>query len=319
MTSTSNLRKAAILVSRLPEVDAQQLVRRLDMQQARQLSHHLAGLGRVQPDEQQAVVDELTGACGVAARESSPADRALHVRPEADSPASRPPRTAGERPLARLRRLPPPSLQQLLGGEHPQLVALVAAHLPAHLAAAVLAGLPADRQADVIRRMSVLGPVGVQVLRDLDHALAVQLLPSGPALGSNPGGPAGAARLLAAADPQTRQRILDQLADGDPHLVAQLHSAGTPFEHLAALSDREFRVLLRHVDRGVWAAALKDGPAELLRKVLANLPPRAGELLHEHGTLLGALRPEAVRAARQQVVEMLQRLRAAGLLSPAAA
>src|SRR3546814_12464295 len=66
------------------------------------------------------------------------------------------------------------TIAALVENEHPQIAALVLAHLDAAIAADVLQLLPADMQSDVIYRVATLGEVTSEALDELERILAEQ-------------------------------------------------------------------------------------------------------------------------------------------------
>src|SRR3546814_18444471 len=66
------------------------------------------------------------------------------------------------------------TIAALVENEHPQIAALVLAHLDAAIAADVLQLLPADMQSDVIYRVATLGEVTSEALDELERIFTEQ-------------------------------------------------------------------------------------------------------------------------------------------------
>ena len=56
-------------------------------------------------------------------------------------------------------------------GEHPQTIALIMTHLPPDKAAALLANLPQDIQAEVTKRIALMGRTNPEILKEIEKVL----------------------------------------------------------------------------------------------------------------------------------------------------
>src|SRR5215212_9613242 len=151
----TGVRKAALLLVQLGRERSGKVLAQLEDAEIEELSAEIMRLGAIEPTEsdevlaefhQMAQVQKHTGAGGVDfAREmlnaSLGADRAKDVLSRV---------SAGVLgvPFSFLYRADPRQLLSFLADEHPQIIALVLAHLPAAKASQILGGLNADLQAD---------------------------------------------------------------------------------------------------------------------------------------------------------------------------
>src|SRR3546814_12913471 len=76
---------------------------------------------------------------------------------------------ARSRAFNALRWMDAKTIAALVENEHPQIAALVLAHLDAAIAADVLQLLPADMQSDVIYRVATLGEVTYEALDEMEE------------------------------------------------------------------------------------------------------------------------------------------------------
>src|SRR5207253_643727 len=89
-----------------------------------------------------------------------------------ERPADKAAQPGGEFLAASLDPVAPAALAQVLGREHPQVIALVLANLRARKAAEVLAALPEDLQPEIAERIADLQSVPEDLLADVGDVLA---------------------------------------------------------------------------------------------------------------------------------------------------
>jgi flagellar motor switch protein FliG len=156
----SQVRKAAILIDSLSCDDALALLARLDGTQVTAVASALVRAGSISTDEQRAVFLEFV------ARRSAP------YKPVTSN------KSASAVPFDFLHALAGDELLSLLIEEHPQTIALVAAHLPRAVAVTLLTALPAGLQSVVIRAIAGLRSVESQILDDVAEMLCAKLAQS---------------------------------------------------------------------------------------------------------------------------------------------
>jgi flagellar motor switch protein FliG len=74
------------------------------------------------------------------------------------------------------------------------------------------------------------------------------------------------------------------------------------------------QIVLKNVETSQWATALKGASAELKEKVFKNMSSRAGDLLKEEISYLGAVKLSVVEQKQQEIVDIVRRLEDAGEL-----
>ncbi len=156
MASSTNLRKAAILLASLPPDDAEKLLARFDSPQVHALTGELIRLGAVEHSEERAICREFAAAVSPSPREhwsSAP-------------------------PFGFLRHFDRPALIKLLTHEHPQTVALIVSYLPRSAAMEFIAQLPSEQQVDLIHRIATLGHVDRQIVSEVETGLQSRLIKS---------------------------------------------------------------------------------------------------------------------------------------------
>lgn len=175
------MRKAAILVSALDHRLADALLDRMPAADAARVRNAVLDLDEVSEDEQQVVLAEFlraggpraSGEAGVELDESLARKLAAPERPPTCRTAA-----AAATPSAWFRSLhlvPAESIARHLKPEHPQIIAVVLAHLPAQRSAEVVKLLPDRLQADVLRRVADLDAADPQVLHELECELERRL------------------------------------------------------------------------------------------------------------------------------------------------
>ncbi len=195
----SDLRKAAVVLLSLSRQRTAELLGRLGPARSAMVGEEMARLGRLDRDEQAAVVREFTTA-GTA-------------RPKA-SDSERP------QPFHFLHDTKPKTLSDLLAEERPQSIALVLSHLPVDLAAETLDALPTERQTSVVRRIATMDRPSPEVIRDVETAIQRRLSD-----GTRPragGGIANVVKMLGAMRPAGERRLLGELAQVDPGLLREI-------------------------------------------------------------------------------------------------
>lgn len=315
------LRKSAILLMSLPTKEAGEILSRLPAKQIEAISLCIANLEMVGGDEQEEVIADFFASKASALDASSGGfDRAKELIRQALG------KDAGEMigqlqqsiestPFSFVKKLDPQTLINFIHEEHAQTIALLLSHLPANYGAEIIAGLPIEKQIEVIRRVSVIGQTNSDAVAELEAGLEARLSAMVNHQQSNVGGVATVAGILNVSERSIERSIMDSLGVEDPQLTDEIRRLMFVFEDIAKLTDRDIQALLKNVDAGQWAMALKGSSEALQEKVLRNMSTRAAENLREEMSFLGSVRVSEVEIVQQKIVDIVRHLEEMGELT----
>jgi len=123
-----------------------------------------------------------------------------------------------------LNRVDPNDLSNLIQWEHPQIIALVLAHMEADKASAVLQNILHDIQSDVFRRIATMDNVKLEIASEIERILENKLieLSADKKNYSEVGGVESAAEILNQADQYAKKSIIDELEKVFPELAEEI-------------------------------------------------------------------------------------------------
>lgn len=319
--ASQDVRKAAILIMSLPDQQAAQLLSRLETKQVEAISIEIAKMGSVSGEEQEQVIREFANANpNVLTGRSGGLEVARHLVEQAlgknaSSTLENVRRSIEALPFGFLQKIDSQNLLTFITDEHPQTIALILCHLPPAKAADIIAGLPADQQRSVVRRIATMGQTSPEIISAVEQGLERRMASVMSQQFENAGGVGAVAEILNVIDRATERNLLESLAQEDPELVDEIRRLMFVFEDISKLADRDVQTLLKNVESSQWAMALKGASEELKQKILGNMSKRAAALLKEEMEYLGPVRLADVERAQQQIVDIVRRLEDAGEVS----
>ncbi len=320
LTTNPGVRKAAIVLLSLGKQTATVVLGYLPESDVEVVSTEIARLEQVSPAETEAALTEFHEL--LTARTNGPAG-GIRVAQQLVHDSLGPDRGAGiierlnaaavEMPFQFLHRADPNQLRSFLADEHPQVIALVLAHMLPEKASTLLGGLSSDQQAEVAHRIAVMDRTSPEVIRAVEVTLKRKLSAMlQPAEMLRVGGVDSLVDIINRSDRATERQIVEGLAELDPSLADEVRGRMFLFEDIVELDNRSVQQVLRQVEATDLAVALKGVPDVVREKVTSNLSERAAANLLEEVELLGAVRLTQVEEARQKVVSTIRQLEEQG-------
>ncbi len=222
-----------------------------------------------------------------------------------------------DHPLAFMNRIEPSQIVGFMSGEHPQILALVLAHINRDQAARILERLDDDLRTEVARRVAKISPLPPEVIRrlagDLEYRLSAFVRAGGSS--TEVEGLATIVGILTSADQATEKQILADLETSDPDVAEQIRNEMFVFADVVNLDDLTLQTVLRTVVTKNVALALKGKSDEVVAKFLRNVSERAAEELLEDINSLGPQRLSVVEAAEAAIVKAVRALADAGTIT----
>lgn len=312
---------AAILLMLLGDEEAADILGQLDPDEVQHVGSAMFDVANVSEQDVEAVFWQFarrakvrtTIGFGAAPRIKAVMQHALGVdRAETVLARITPPTRSSA--LDALRWMDARTIVALIEHEHPQIAALVLAHLDAPIAADVLQLLPADMQADVIYRVATLDAVPAEALADLEQVLLHEMARIATAPAATRGGASEAAKIMNNIRPGNDQRIIRSLGKIDRMLAQKIEDEMFVFDDLAALDDKNLGMLLRNIESDILVVALKGADAGLRDKMLASMSSRAADALRDEMAERGPMRLAEVIDAQKDVLTTARRLADAGTI-----
>ena len=318
--STLGVRKAAITLIQLGSEKAATVLSHLSDSEVEAISAEIARLDSIGEDEIDDVMSELremvTARVNIAQGGLAFAQNLLEqsLGPErAAQIMERLQAAAVQMPFQFLHRADPAQLRSFIADEHPQVIALVLAHMTADKASMLLAGLPPEQQAQVAHRIAVMDRTSPEIVRTVEASLERKLSSVlQPAEMSRVGGVDPLVNIINRSDRLTERAIVEGLETLDAELADEVRSRMFMFEDIVTLEDRSVQLVVRQVDTGELALALKGVTEAVRNKVTSNLSERAAQALLEEVELLGAVRLTQVEEAQQSVIRTIRQLEEQG-------
>lgn len=125
------------------------------------------------------------------------------------------------RPFDYLNHIDSYDLSNLIYWEHPQVIALVLAHLKADKASDVLDNLPHNIQSNVLLRIATMGPVRLEITSEIERILKNKLS-SEEENYSSAGGVESAVKILNSLDLYAKKSIIDGIEKEAPELAQEI-------------------------------------------------------------------------------------------------
>jgi flagellar motor switch protein FliG len=319
----SGAQRAAILLLTLGEQDAAEVLKHLGARDVQSVGTAMAALAGVSRDQVEKVLDKLDDDMGrqtslgvgtedyirkvlVSALGESKAggliDRILLGR--------------SGKGLESLKWMEGRAIAELIAQEHPQIIALVLAHLEPDQAAEVIGFLPLRVRSDAVMRIATLDGVQPHALNELDEVMERQFSGNTRKLkSSSVGGLKAAADILNAMDSNRETELMTAIRSQDEVLGGNIEELMFVFEDLVELDDRGMQVLLREVPSATLITALKGADAAIREKIFANMSTRAADMLRDDLEVKGPVRLSEVDAAQKEVLAAARRLADSGQLS----
>ncbi|HWU76130.1 MAG TPA: flagellar motor switch protein FliG [Rhodanobacter sp.] len=208
------------------------------------------------------------------------------------------------------------SIAEMVNQEHPQIIALVLAHLEPDQAAEVLGYLPPRVRSDAIMRIATLDGVQPHALNELDEIMERQVSGGTKKLKSaNVGGLKAAADILNAMETSREVELMTAIRGQDEALSGRIEDLMFVFEDLAELDDRSMQALLREVPSASLTTALKGAEPAIREKIFANMSKRAADMLRDDLEVKGPVRLSEVDAAQKEMLAAARKLADAGQIN----
>lgn len=306
---------AAVLLMLFEEDEAAQILSRLEPDEVRQLGYAMYDVADVEVDEVNAALDQFVakarGRTTIGYGATQHIRGAMHkaLGPDrADTLLARITPPTRSTKLSMLKWMEPSEIASIIELEHPQIMAIVLAHLDPTVAATTLQMLPTEMQDDVVYRVATLGPVSVEALDELEQ-LFNSTSGQGRAHSSTTkrGGTTEAAAIMNNIR-QDQQRIIKAITKRDRNVAQSIEDEMFVFENLLELSDKDLGTLMRAVDNAILVIALK-GASDLLRgKILACMSQRAAQSIQDEMEERGPMRLAEVMEAQKAIIAEARRM-----------
>ena len=313
------LTKAAVLLLAVGPEKAGAVLAKMPSESVEEVMRELASLGRAPPELIASVVEEFYGLTIASqhAREGN-VDYARAVLSKSLDPkdaermVQQIQTQVQKTPFSFLQRAESENLLTFIQDEHPQTIALILCHLPHHKAAEILAGLPLQKQMEVVKRIANMEQTNPEVIKEVERGLESRLANMLMQSMEKAGGVETVAEVLNLADRATEKAIIEGLEAEDPDLVEQIRRLMFVFEDILLVNDKGIQAVLKEVDNDELALALKTASPELQEKIFSNMSQRAAALIKEDMEFMGPVRVSDVEAAQQRIVDVVRRLEEAG-------
>ncbi|MDH5831380.1 flagellar motor switch protein FliG [Luteimonas sp. M1R5S18] len=313
--SLTGVQRAAIVLLSLGEQQAAEVLKHMGAKEVQKLGLAMTSVGGVSREAVAKVFDEfvdvlaqpsglgsgadeyvravLTQALGED-RASSLIDRILHGR-----------NTSG---LDTLKWMEPRAIAELVRNEHPQIIAIVMAHLDGDQAAEVLKCLAERVRVDVLLRLATLDGIPPHALNELNEVMARQFSGSQNIKSSSVGGVKVAANILNFMDSGQDEVLLGAIGEVDSELGTRIRDLMFVFDNLAEIDDRAMQAVLREISSEQLALALRGADARVREKITGNMSQRAAEILIEDMEARGPVRLAEVEAAQKEILAVVRRM-----------
>jgi flagellar motor switch protein FliG len=200
------------------------------------------------------------------------------------------------------------TVAELVGEEHPQIIATILVHLDRDHAAQVLQKFNERLRNDVMLRIATLDSIQPAALRELNDVLS-RLLAGGGNFKKEPmGGARTAAEILNFLPGNQEGPVVESVKEFDAELAQNIVDQMFVWENVLALEDRAIQTLLREVQSESLIVALKGSSQELRDKIFRNMSQRAAEMLKEDLEAKGAVRVSEVEAQQKEILKVVRRL-----------
>jgi flagellar motor switch protein FliG len=319
----SGAQRAAILLLTLGEQDAAEVLKHLSARDVQAVGSAMAALSGVSREQVEGVLqrlDEDMGrqtSLGVGTEEYI---RKILVNALGESKAGglidRILLGRSSKGLESLKWMESRAIAEMINQEHPQIIALVLAHLDADQAAEVISYLPPRVRSDALMRIATLDGVQPHALSELDEIMERQFSGNTKKLKSaSVGGLKAAADILNAMETSRETELIAAIRSQDEALSGRLEDLMFVFEDLVGLDDRSMQTLLREVPSGTLVIALKGAEPAIREKIFANMSKRAAEMMRDDLEVKGPVRLSDVDAAQKEVLVAARRLADAGQIN----
>lgn len=312
---------AAVLLMLFDEDEAAQILSRLEPDEVRQLGYAMYDVADVAVDEVNQALDHFVRKAKSRTTVGYGATR--HIRgamqkalgPErADTILARITPPTRSTKLEMLKWMEGKEIFKLIEHEHPQIIAIVLAHLEPSRAADVLQLFATDAQEELVYRVATLGPVTAEALDELEEALLRQQNFHSTGSAQQRGGTSEAAAIMNNVRKDNEQRIIRSLGKRDKQLAQAIEDEMFIFDNLIELDEKNLGTLLRTVDNELLVVALKGANEALKRKIFGCMSSRAAQAIQDDLEERGPIRLAEVVDAQKQIITMARRMADAGTI-----
>lgn len=311
----TGLQKAAILLIALGPERSAAIFKHLKEEEIEELTLEIANTRSITPQLKEEVVSEFYQVClaqqyiaegGInyakeLLEKSFGAERAMDV-------ISRLTASLQVKPFEFVRKTDAAQLLNFIQDEHPQTIALILSYLSPAQSALIISALPPDRQSDVAKRIAVMDRTSPEVIKEVEKVLESKLASLVNQDYTIIGGVDAVVEILNTVDRGTEKHIMETLEIEEPELADEIRKKMFVFEDILLLDDRAIQRVLRDVDNGDLAIALKGSNEEVQNAIFNNLSKRLAVMIKEDMEFMGPVRMKDVEEAQQKIVNIIRKL-----------
>ncbi|MDD2913815.1 MAG: flagellar motor switch protein FliG [Gallionella sp.] len=207
-----------------------------------------------------------------------------------------------------LKWMDPGAVAEMIGNEHPQIIATILVHLEPDQAAEILKMFSERTRNDALLRISTLDGVQPVALRELNDVLGKLMAGGGTGKKSLQGGVSTAAEILNYMGGTLESEMMENVRSYDPELAQKIEDKMFVFENLLDIDDRGIQLILREVQSESLIVALKAASEELREKIFKNMSKRASEMMREDLEAKGPVKLSEVEANQKEILKIVRRL-----------
>ncbi len=306
----------------LGEQDAANLLKQLDAKDVQRLGMAMAELKEVSRDQMSSVLETFIGIVDaksdIAPTSQDYVRRVLTQavgKQKADLLLDRISTGQTGQGIEALKWMEAKAVAQIIGGEHPQIAAIVLSHLEPEQSASILPLLSDEMRTDVLMRIAALNEVAQSALTELDQLVEKQANVAPPSTLRRIGGARTVANILNSMEKEKSGEELGKIEKADGEMHQQIKDLLFIFDNLLDVDDRGIQALLREVGSETLAVALRGAEPEVQEKIMRNMSKRAAEILKDDMEARGPIKLTEVEAAQKEIIVIAQRLAEEGTIS----
>ena len=315
----NGIQKAAILMIALGPEKASKLFKHLKEEEIESLTLEIANTKSISQQIKDDVLDEFYELClaqqyiaeGGIGYAKELLDSALGAE-RASEVIGRLTASLQVRPFEFIRKTDAAQLLNFIQDEHPQTIALILSYLPSSQAAQVIGALPPEKQADVAKRIAMMDRTSPDVIQEVENVLEKKLSSLVNQDYTIAGGIDAVVEILNSVDRATEKHILETLEIEEPELTDEIRKKMFVFEDILLLDDKSIQRVLREVDNGELAVAMKAANEQVQDAIFRNLSKRLAVMIKEDMDYMGPVRMKDVEEAQQKIVNIIRKLEDSG-------